>query len=242
MKKLITYTLFLMANLIANFPLYATEKTEPVTLTSKLLGLADGKSYGVNADRIGATLQLKRMLIEFQMGKKMADGLMHGIFMFEDAPMTIKGFCALEDDYAIEYHALQDALKHGHKNIDACANLNQKKSVLTQHLEQIKTTFSEKTLPFAEHAQGMQDLMFALIADSCNQRHRIDSFLLTWAKCPQGMEADLIQREITSFKQLDIFITDLINFLSDFIHSCPQARKQFIAMIKEMNAHKSVTV
>ena len=70
MKKLITYTLFLMANLIANFPLYATEKTEPVTLTSKLLGLADGKSYGVNADRIGATLQLKRMLIEFQMGKK----------------------------------------------------------------------------------------------------------------------------------------------------------------------------
>jgi hypothetical protein len=237
MKKIV-FGIALLSALIVPRAILAEHKDEPKLLARKLLAVVDGRPFGVRKEHIGFMLQIKRMLLEILFGKKDANGTLIGLFMLHDKPVTLKELCIAEAALEAQEHAMH---KNHTPNKDAHEQLQVQKEALAHILEEVKKYFSEKTLPFAHHAQGMQQIMFGLIADSCEQRHRPDSFLLTWAECPQGKEADLIQKKITSCKQMDIFITDLINFLTDFVHSCPHAREQFVAMIKEMNARKGIS-
>ncbi len=211
-KTLVTSIVLILAMPPLFHPLYGKE--EPVLLENKLLAMADGKAYGVTKEHIAFTLQIREILKKMLFGEKR--GTEHvGIFTYQNKHVTIKDLRALEATY---------------QESDIPAEL-------THTLSHVIEYFVEKILPFSQHAQGMQELMFSLIADSCTQRNRPDSFLFTWTECPHGKEAKLLHQRMTSFAALDEFISDLMNFLTDFVHSCPIARGQFITMIKEKNGH-----
>jgi hypothetical protein len=108
-----------------------------------------------------------------------------------------------------------------------------KKAAVKQCLDQAIKFFAAKVLPFNDHARGVQKLIIALTEESCSKRNRGDSFLLTWGECPEGKEVEMLTKQMTSVKQFDQFLTDLVNFLKDIIYSCPKARADFLVLVKQ---------
>lgn len=110
---------------------------------------------------------------------------------------------------------------------------NQNLSLLKTSLEKVKSDFQKVTSPFIKEARGTRQQMVELIKESCKLRHRTDSALLAWS---ETNELDGFNKSIVSFKQLDTFCVDLINFLKDLKASCPKAYKQFLAWKQKQQA------
>jgi hypothetical protein len=207
---------------------YAVTKTPEahdnklITLTSEMLSFTDGKSWGITPDHIGFTWQLLRELQKMQDGIKDNNGNYCGIFTVADQQHSVKTLRKLEVDYEL---ALAE-----HRND---AQLTKKRSLLSEALAEGKAHFNAKVLPFLGHTHGLKKLLTLLIEESCTGRNRADSYLRTWGQCEEGKESENFEKDVKSFKALDTFLTDLINFLKDFIHSCPKAREQFLAMVKQ---------
>jgi len=91
----------------------------------------------------------------------------------------------------------------------------------------MKHDFEKKASKFIEDATLFKKAMVELIQESCNKRGREDSLLLGWAKSEKGHEMEHFSDHVLSFKDFYLFSSDLIGFLSDLMHSCPKAMKQF---------------
>jgi hypothetical protein len=90
-----------------------------------------------------------------------------------------------------------------------------------------KSGFEELVGQFIGQASGTKSFLVILIEESCYRRNRKNSLLLTWATSPEEHETVIFHTEIQSFRALNDFCQDLINFLEDLMYSCPKAMDQF---------------
>ncbi|MGZ6250882.1 MAG: hypothetical protein ACXWL2_02540 [Candidatus Chromulinivorax sp.] len=98
------------------------------------------------------------------------------------------------------------------------------KKELAIALNYIQADFLEIGEKFLINVKNTKDLMIALIEESCEQRENNDCYLLRWAHLKGEFdEKSVFRRDITSIRDFTIFCKDLVNFLSDFAHSCPKA-------------------
>lgn len=97
-------------------------------------------------------------------------------------------------------------------------------------LEQVKIDFENLVSQFISSARGTKQYLIHLIEESCKRRNRMDSILLTWADAKEEDETALFKTQVTSFKELNLFCSDLMNFLEDLMVSCPKAMGQFKAL------------
>ncbi len=93
-------------------------------------------------------------------------------------------------------------------------------------LRRAKDEFIAINEPYLASAKGAKAIMEKLIEESCQLRNRGDSFLLDWARVPEGEEMKSFDRNTTTLRALDTACADLANFLTDVISSCPKACAQ----------------
>ncbi len=215
-----------------------SRKDSRVYFESSLLAFADGKSYGVNAEHIGMTLQLIHELGKMLDGEKTATGHV-GIFSLQGALHTTRTLAALEVEYEKEWAATQAMQPHDASKKQREELCTKKRALLNVQLDEAKKHFNTKVAPFMSYARGMRDIVNDLILESCRKRNRIDSYMLTFSKCEEGKEAETIQKNITTCDAMNMLVLDLVNFLKDFVHSCPKARALFMELVKHNNKKNS---
>jgi hypothetical protein len=182
-----------------------------------IIKAVDGKDYGITKNHIGFTWQLLIELQKMQDGAKNTAGVIEGLFFVDGQHYSIKALRQLEAEYEQNHQALP--------------------AHFVEALEQTKRHFNNKVLPFLNYAHGLKKIITSLIDESCTLRNRNDSLLRTWGQCEDGKESAMVNTEIKTFKIFDVFITDLIHFLKDFIHSCPKARALFVESVKQKLHH-----
>lgn len=98
---------------------------------------------------------------------------------------------------------------------------------LNQLLIQAKSEFEGSVAKFMGRARGVKEVLVKLIEESCKCHSRHNSLLLAWANAPEEHEMLVFHTDIQSFKALNDFCQDLMNYLGDLMTSCPKAMKQF---------------
>lgn len=184
-----------------------TKKPVKIKLESPALAFSDGKSYGFTGEHIGFIAKVVHKLEGMKFGEKNGQAPRVGIFEHEGTLYSIKELTLIEQ---------QDAAPDLEKTLTAA-----------------KRHFNATILPFMEYSQGVRPIIIELIEESCQKRHRMSSFLRTWGQCADGKEQDAFNKGITSFKKLDQFIADLMNFLKDLVDNCPKACAQFKELQKQ---------
>jgi len=96
-----------------------------------------------------------------------------------------------------------------------------------------KNLLEEMLLKFMDQALRHKNVMVTLIEESCLKRNRPDSLLLDWVQTKEGEETKIFHERVTSFAELEVFCSDLANFLSDLIYSCPKAQEKYKLMRKK---------
>jgi hypothetical protein len=111
-----------------------------------------------------------------------------------------------------------------YKNSTQNSQINELKKELKIILNYAQADFLEIGEKFLINVENMKSLMIALIHESCELRANNNCYLMQWAQLKDGVNAkDVFRRDITTVKDFTIFCKDLVNFLSDFAHSCPKA-------------------
>ena len=174
----------------------------PIVLSSEIIKLIDGKSYGVTGYKIKSMLQLILKLNIMLDGSATEPGL----YTFEGKSYCVKALAELEQTASFD---------------------GAQKQQFAALLEDVKKDFEQKTTPFMEDARGTKAQLFMLIQESCTKHARPDSFLLKWAEAEEGNEMLAMREDIHTFAALKQFILDLIMFNKDMIKSCPKAVAQY---------------
>ncbi len=99
------------------------------------------------------------------------------------------------------------------------------KTEFTRLFHQVKDYAEKVNNVLLDDARGTHEFMMELIKEWCVKYQRPDSELLKWDK---GTETDHYRRTVTTFKKLQIFSSDLMNFLACLIKSCPIALKSYM--------------
>jgi len=196
--------------LTALFVHYQGLSKPPITLTSDVIGLIDGISIGIDAQTLGLIVKIRKQITTIKDGEKTANGELKGLYLFQGAHHSIHSLAELESTVSSGplYDELQKCLKVA------------------------KDDFIAKTSPFLENARGSKTHMVTLITESCEKHDRADSKLLQWGETEEGSEDTVLYEEVPTFKEFELFITDLLDFLADLVHSCPKAKKQLYALVK----------
>lgn len=105
---------------------------------------------------------------------------------------------------------------------------------------QIRDDFEKISSPFQAiiYSPGIKTGMGFLIKESCTKRNRSDSLLYIWVTNDAKNEYELFDFHIKSIKDVEIFLTDIYNFLGDLIFSCPRAYAQFKEQVNKFNRAK----
>jgi len=185
-----------------------------VKLESPVIKFIDGKSFGINGERFGMILQIRKRVKEILFGD-VANSQTVGRYTFNNAKHSIHTLAQIESQILAENDP---------------ALMAQYKQVLLQALRD----FNHKVQAFMEHARGAKSQMTALITESCHKRDRMDSYLLKWSEAKEGEEDKQFIHDVTAFAFFDTFCTDLVNFLEDLLRACPIAQSQFIQRLEEM--------
>ncbi|MDP3788716.1 MAG: class I tRNA ligase family protein [Candidatus Chromulinivorax sp.] len=111
-----------------------------------------------------------------------------------------------------------------YKNSTQCSQINELKKEIKIILNYAQADFLEIGEKFLINVENMKSLMVALIYESCELRANNDCYLMQWAQLKGDVNAkEVFRRDITTLKGFTIFCKDLVNFLGDFVHSCPKA-------------------
>jgi len=133
----------------------------------------------------------------------------------------------LRYEYNNKEYAIKDIAKIEaalYKNPTPSEYTTEQKNALRVILIHAQADFLEIVEKFIINIKNTRSLMTALIEESCTLRKNPDCYLLKWTHFNGSeSEKDVFRRDITSSKELTIFCKDLINFLSDLAHSCPNA-------------------
>jgi hypothetical protein len=235
--KTIKLTLLGLLALTSNF---IQPKESGIILTSEIIHIVDGFQipWGIDANVIKLMLHVRREIKKIQFGEQTKDGQFEGHYVFHDLHHSIRSLAILESKYEAEYYQKltefnkNPSLYH-HELHDLNIWYNQIKQQLSVCLEIAKKEFEQKIASFSKNAQGGKDQMLILIEESCRKRNRNDCFLLKWAEVEEGNETKLMHEQINTFKGMDQFCTDLVNFLEDLMNSCKKAWAQFKKLMEK---------
>jgi hypothetical protein len=200
--------------------LYPTEKT--ITLESSVIKVADGTF--INADKIEFIRKYIRTLFSFLLGDQLPDHKRKGKYFFCGKWHSIQSLARIEQEISNSSEKT-----HSEMLLD-----------LQELLTHAKADFIVQSAEFIESGRGAKNIMIILIQEDCQKHNRPDSLLLEWARTKEGQESTMFERQITSFGHYYHFLTDLVNFLLDLVHSCPKAELQFKDRVAKWSAIKAI--
>ncbi len=200
--------LLLIGLLIVNANLYCAKPSSSpkAPLTSPVLRLIDG--FIIDKEYIGFMLQLRLSVHNLQKGA------------------IVQNKTGTPKDYKYSFNGTK-------YSIQQLAQLEQQDSTIVHShdyqraLTEAKEDFVTIMLKFVAYSAGSKSQVLELMEESCRKHGRSDSLLIRWGQAKEGTEAAQFRKDITNFTMYDVFCTDLVTFLEDFIYSCPVAYKQF---------------
>jgi hypothetical protein len=216
MKKII----FIVPLLINILMLYPVEKT--VTLESSVIKIADGTF--INADRIEFIRKYIRTLFGFLLGEQLPDHQRKGKYFFDNKWHSVQSLACIEQEISNSCDKKQQAMS----------------TALQEVLTRAKADFIVQSAEFIESGRGAKNIMIVLIEEDCQKHGHPDSLLLEWARTKEGQESTMFERHIKTFGNYYHFLTDLVNFLLDLVHSCPKAESQFKERVAKWSAIKEI--
>jgi len=222
--------LTLLCALLLHAQIAATTPSKPIKLESEALAFADGMAIGIGPKDIGLTLKILQLLSDMQTGHKNQQGVRVGLFTFEGNLYNIKELRKIEADIEVELCKVQ-----GTPN----AALAKKKAAIKATHREAQLYIENNVLSALEQVNEVRGLIMTLVKESCKKRNRTESLLLAWSACEEGKEAETMRHVFISFKLIDSFVSDLQDFLKDFVYSCPKARAQFMKTVNP-NQHKDI--
>ncbi len=113
---------------------------------------------------------------------------------------------------------------------------SQQMSLLRPAFAEAKKAFSDITFPFMEQARGSKEFMVPLIEEWAELAGHTDSALLRWSE-DSGSEVNMFEQEITTCELLNNMCTNLLDFLTSLIASCPHAVEQY-EILKNKLSHQ----
>ncbi len=113
----------------------------------------------------------------------------------------------------------------------------QQLSLLSPALAEAKKAFSDITFPFMEQARGSKDFMVPLIEEWAERAGHKDSMLLRWSEEDAGSELKMFDQDITTCGHLNDMCSNLLDFLTSLIASCPHAVEQYEILKNKLSAH-----
>jgi len=188
--------------------------TRSIKLESGILSKVDGIFF--DGDTIGPLKRYQYNLRTFLIGIRGEDGKRHPQYTFESNLYTMQQLSRLETT-----RGSNEELK----------NL----------LRQIRSDFETLSMEFRGVARGSKPFMATLVEESCARRGRLhNSILYIWAKTDEAEEEQLFDDHIHTIRDLEMFFTDLHNFLGDLMESCPKACRQFQEKVGKFNKIKGL--
>lgn len=211
--------LFLLPLLTTVFMAYSEGS---IILESSVIKIADGTF--INADKIEFIRKFRRKLLDFILGDLQPNNQRKGKYNLFGKFHSIESLARIE---------LEVSNSLNKKDIET-------RAALVEILTHAKADFIVQSNEFIESGRGSKSIMVVLIQEDCHKRNRPDSLLLEWAKTKEGQESTMFEKQINSFGDYYHFLTDLVNFLFDLIHSCPKAEGQFKDRVAKWGAVKAL--
>lgn len=119
------------------------------------------------------------------------------------------------------------------KELDALiAQHKQKLTELEICLTCAKRDFVKANAPFTTKMEGTKQMLLKLIQEFCLKFRRPYSFLLEWADADDGQGFVVFEKNMVNCRALNLFITDLVDFLEALYYACDKARTEFEAKQK----------
>ncbi len=213
-KLLTTLSLSLLFSTIhGEEPAYSIH-TRSIKLESSMLSRIDGIFF--DGETIGPLKRYQNSLRDFLIGKRGLDGKRYPQYTFEGKAYNMQELSQLETTRGSN-------------------------SELKELLRQIRLEFETLSEEFHGVARGSKPFMAVLVEESCARRGRLNNSLLyIWSKTDEAGEQELFDIHIHTLKDLEMFLTDLHNFMGDLMASCPKALRQFQEKVAKFNKIKSL--
>ena len=215
----------LLANVLIGNP---SEKN--ITLESSVIKIADGTF--INADKIEFIRKFRRTLLAFLLGDQLPSNQRKGKYLFCGKWHSIESLARIEQELVASIQQEKDSKKKLASE-ELFASLG-------ELLTHAKADFIVQSNEFIESGRGAKNIMIVLIQEDCQKRNIPNSLLLDWAKTKEGQESTMFEHHVTSFGHYYHFLTDLVNFLMDLVHSCPKAETQFKDRVAKWSAVKAI--
>lgn len=190
-----------------NAPTSIDEDT--IVLDSSILHIFDGVI--IDADVIQSIGFIRREINKILIGEKNSDGVLVGRYTINGTLYSVKDLMHTE-----EKSLLSETLQ---KELERCLN-------------EAKKDLQTCVGPFIETIHSVKYQILELIKESCKKRGMDTTILMRWSEAGKGEEARIFNEDITSFTLYNKFCTDLLNFLSDLVRSCPKGMAQFTSRCK----------
>lgn len=184
-----------------------------IKLTSKALNFVDGVKGAMDEYKIRDVVYIGREINKMQYGEPdKKDKLKRvGMFKYKDQLYSLKDLVKLEASY-VHQHPGKDPLQD---------------PMFKETFEKIIFKFRDTVRPYLNEAKRFKKLTLELIKEYCGKTKKPKSHLLTWQESDN--EQELFKKYIKSHKDLDIFCTDLTDFMETMIHNCPKGYKKYLA-------------
>jgi hypothetical protein len=159
-----------------------------------------------------------------------------------DTAKSCDGYFITGTDYEL-MHIFQSKIR---EQLQVFAEWAEKESGLKSDAHYQATLRNEKhnlikmAFQYFGYALNARPVLVRLIEEDCKKRDIHNSILLAWSKSPSGQEESVFDVVIKDFKTLINFCNELVQFIDDFMHSCPKAQQQFKNNLAKWHALKDV--
>lgn len=191
---------------------HQTRGKNHVSLENELIQQLDGVQFMIDGISIKEMMVFIRDLLRFQQGElDKASGKHVGYYQFHGKKYGIHTLSKIEQRYP-EHTGIQKELQ--------------------ELLIKAKYDIIEMLRPFIDQVLAMKILVLPIITEWIEKAHKPDTFLIKWTDC-DGNEEEIFRATIQTMSDLDIFCSDLRQFLGDLIDNCPKGKAQFEELLKQ---------
>lgn len=176
-----------------------------INLNSGLLKLVDGKPGLMDQYCVRDIMYIGRELTKLQLGIETTSKKRIGKYKFNGRLYTLKELVKLEE-----------------KLIKA-----KDTKAVEQLFYMVGSDFRDITRPYLLKARENKSITLKIISNYCKVANRTESYLLKWGE-GSGNEKELFLKYVKTLKDIDIFCTDLLNFLVTLVHNCPKGYAKYI--------------
>lgn len=204
--KVVNFKLLALILSISLNSLYGKVETKKINLDSGALDFVDGKKGLMDEYVIRDIMYIGREVTKLHLGMpKPGSKQRVGKYSYDNRLWTLKELVKLEEDY----------------------RKSNKLNSLKKIFEVVTTDFRDITRPYLAVARANKKITLKLISDYCLKTNRPTSYLLRWAD-GHNNEKELFFANIKTFKDLDVFCSDLLSFLVTLVHNCPKGYQKYI--------------